>query len=211
MLDDSLTSLIMKYCLRLSIEKKCNALSSVLIRYSMNMKDAIVLSGGSRGLTQTQLPSFPRRNRLWPKIWGLFSNTVSLRVKYVGLKTPATEPHGPPEAWPNMAAIYRPNFEVLSAATQAVRLYIVYGSVQQFQPTRLNAEWCIQFHDPHPRGKLPFTTASSMVGGLTRAYHFVGVMFVDKKRKINCKKPPYLHIGRSIDWMFMLLGCYSPG
>ena len=46
---------------------------------------------------------------------------------------------------------------------------------------------------------------------LTRAYGWVGVMFVDKKRKINCKKPPYLHIGRSIDWMFMLLGCYSPG
>ena len=137
MLDDSLTSLIIKYCLRLSIEKRWKALSSVLTRYSMDMNDPIVLSGGSQGLTQTQLPSFPRRNRLWPKIWGLFSNTVSLRVKYAGLKTPATEPHGPPEAWPNMAAIYHPNFDTIRSDTsnealhrEALRICLVVSTDQ---------------------------------------------------------------------------------
>ncbi|OOF91998.1 hypothetical protein ASPCADRAFT_409080 [Aspergillus carbonarius ITEM 5010] len=58
----------------------------------------------------------------------------------------------------------------------------LYGSVWQFQPTRLDVERSIQFHEPHPRGKLPFTTARRYGRRLHRAYGWFGGMFVlDKK------------------------------
>ena len=54
----------------------------------------------------------------------------------------------------------------------------LYGSVWQFQPTRLDVERNIQFHEPHPRGKLPFTTARQYGRRLNRAYGWFGGMFV---------------------------------
>ncbi|RAL13726.1 uncharacterized protein BO97DRAFT_449852 [Aspergillus homomorphus CBS 101889] len=54
----------------------------------------------------------------------------------------------------------------------------LYGSVWQFQPTNLNVERSIQFHEPHPRGKLPFTTARRYGRRLNRAYGWEGKMFV---------------------------------
>ncbi|KAM7213237.1 C2H2 and C2HC zinc finger [Rhypophila decipiens] len=53
----------------------------------------------------------------------------------------------------------------------------LYGSVWHFQPTNLDAERSIQFHEPHPHGKVPFLTARRYGGRLTRAYGWVGGMF----------------------------------
>ncbi|RAK97333.1 uncharacterized protein BO80DRAFT_428331 [Aspergillus ibericus CBS 121593] len=61
----------------------------------------------------------------------------------------------------------------------------LYGSVWQFQPTKLDVERSIQFHEPHPRGKLPFTTARRYGRRLHRAYGWFGGMFVLDKKPDN--------------------------
>ncbi|KAF7893650.1 uncharacterized protein EAF02_001188 [Botrytis sinoallii] len=53
-----------------------------------------------------------------------------------------------------------------------------YGSVWQFTPTKLNAERSIQFHEPHPSGKIAFRTARRMGRRLGRSYGWEGGMFV---------------------------------
>lgn len=57
----------------------------------------------------------------------------------------------------------------------------LYGSVWQFQPTRLDVERNILFHEPHPQGKLPFKTARQYGRRLNRAYGWFGEMFVLNK------------------------------
>ncbi|KAL2822761.1 hypothetical protein BDW59DRAFT_149106 [Aspergillus cavernicola] len=57
----------------------------------------------------------------------------------------------------------------------------LYGSVWQFQPTKLDVERGIQFHEPHPKGKVPFTVARRFGRRLNRAYGWVGGMFVLEK------------------------------
>ena len=54
----------------------------------------------------------------------------------------------------------------------------LYGSVWQFTPTKLDVERGIQFHEPHPSGKLSFTTARRFGRRLNRAYGWHGGMFV---------------------------------
>ena len=54
----------------------------------------------------------------------------------------------------------------------------LYGSVWQFTPTRLDVERSIQFHEPHPSGKIPFTIARRHGRRLNRAYGWYGGMFV---------------------------------
>ncbi|KAJ5150387.1 hypothetical protein N7492_010738 [Penicillium capsulatum] len=54
----------------------------------------------------------------------------------------------------------------------------LYGSVWQFQPTRLDIERSIQFHEPHPRGKLSFRIARRYGRRLNRAYGWSGGMFL---------------------------------
>ncbi|KAI2635615.1 hypothetical protein GGS26DRAFT_506091 [Hypomontagnella submonticulosa] len=54
----------------------------------------------------------------------------------------------------------------------------LYGSVWHFQPTRLDVERSIQFHEPHPRGKIPFLVARRHGRRLNRAYGWRGAMFV---------------------------------
>lgn len=56
----------------------------------------------------------------------------------------------------------------------------LYGSVWQFQPTRLDVERSIQFHEPHPRSKIPFITARRLGRRLSRAYGWYGGMFALK-------------------------------
>ncbi|KAF8635827.1 hypothetical protein AX15_000026 [Amanita polypyramis BW_CC] len=53
----------------------------------------------------------------------------------------------------------------------------LYGSVWQFTPYNLDAERCIQFHEPHPSGKLPFRTARRNGRRLSRAYGWHAGMF----------------------------------
>ncbi|GAB0137855.1 hypothetical protein EsDP_00006108 [Epichloe bromicola] len=46
----------------------------------------------------------------------------------------------------------------------------LYGSVWHFQPTKLDVERSIQFHEPHPQGKVPFLMARRHGRRLFRAY-----------------------------------------
>lgn len=57
----------------------------------------------------------------------------------------------------------------------------LYGSVWQFRPTALDVERSIQFHEPHPRGKIPFRVARRHGRRLHRAYGWHGDMFVLKR------------------------------
>ncbi|KAF4972300.1 hypothetical protein FSARC_1079 [Fusarium sarcochroum] len=54
----------------------------------------------------------------------------------------------------------------------------LYGSVWQFSPTQLDADASIQFHEPHPKGKLPFMTARRYGRRLHRTYGWTGDVFV---------------------------------
>lgn len=46
----------------------------------------------------------------------------------------------------------------------------LYGSVWQFTPSDLDVERSIQFHEPHPSGKIPFRMARRYGRRLFRAY-----------------------------------------
>lgn len=54
----------------------------------------------------------------------------------------------------------------------------LYGSAWQFTPTNLDVERAIQFHEPHPSGKIPFVWARRIGRRLSRAYGWHGGMFV---------------------------------
>ena len=53
----------------------------------------------------------------------------------------------------------------------------LYGSVWQFTPANLDVERSIQFHEPHPSGKIPFRKARQHGRRLFRAYGWRGEMF----------------------------------
>lgn len=53
----------------------------------------------------------------------------------------------------------------------------LYGSVWQFTPSDLDVERSIQFHEPHPVGKIPFRNARRMGRRLNRAFGWHGGMF----------------------------------
>lgn len=57
----------------------------------------------------------------------------------------------------------------------------LYGSVWIFCPATNGLEQSIQFHEPHPRSKLPFTTARRFGRRLNRAFGWTGSMFILKK------------------------------
>jgi hypothetical protein len=54
----------------------------------------------------------------------------------------------------------------------------LYGSVWQFTPQGLDVERGINFHEPHPSGKIPFRTCRRYGRRLTRAYGWTGDMFI---------------------------------
>lgn len=56
----------------------------------------------------------------------------------------------------------------------------LYGSAWQFTPTNLDVERAIQFHEPHPSGKMSFVWARRIGRRLSRAYGWSGGMFVNK-------------------------------
>ncbi|KAM0438702.1 hypothetical protein ACHAPT_001459 [Fusarium lateritium] len=58
----------------------------------------------------------------------------------------------------------------------------LYGSVWQFSPILLDVERSIHFHEPHPKGKIPFEVARRHGRRLTRAYGWFGGMFVLKQK-----------------------------
>lgn len=54
--------------------------------------------------------------------------------------------------------------------TTGFAIQTMYGSVWQFQPQRLDVETPIQFHGPHPTGKIAFWVARRIGRRLQRAY-----------------------------------------
>ncbi|KAJ6032214.1 hypothetical protein N7540_002946 [Penicillium herquei] len=54
----------------------------------------------------------------------------------------------------------------------------LYGSAWQFEPTKLDIERNIQFHEPHPKPKLTFRIARNFGRRLNWAYGWFGGMFV---------------------------------
>ncbi|KAF2871079.1 hypothetical protein BDV95DRAFT_594981 [Massariosphaeria phaeospora] len=56
----------------------------------------------------------------------------------------------------------------------------LYGSVWQFTPdaVKFGVERSIQFHEPHPHGKIPYFNAKRIGRRLNRAYGWHGAMFV---------------------------------
>lgn len=56
----------------------------------------------------------------------------------------------------------------------------LYGSVWQFQPTSLDVDRGIHFHEPHPKGKIDFQIARRHGRRLARTYGWHGGMFVLK-------------------------------
>jgi hypothetical protein len=54
----------------------------------------------------------------------------------------------------------------------------LYGSVWQFQRLDEESQSRIQFHQPHPRGKIPFTMARRYGRRLTRNFGWSGALFV---------------------------------
>ncbi|KAK5942298.1 hypothetical protein PMZ80_004861 [Knufia obscura] len=59
----------------------------------------------------------------------------------------------------------------------------LYGSVWQFSPQSLDVERSIQFHEPHPSGKLAYRVARRLGRRLSRAYGWDGKMFVLAEKK----------------------------
>ncbi|KAH8198824.1 hypothetical protein TruAng_006992 [Truncatella angustata] len=58
----------------------------------------------------------------------------------------------------------------------------LYGSVWHFQPTKLDVERSIQFHEPHPHPKIPFLVARRHGRRLNRAYGWSESIFVLKEK-----------------------------
>ncbi|KAH7183435.1 uncharacterized protein B0J16DRAFT_345797, partial [Fusarium flagelliforme] len=65
-------------------------------------------------------------------------------------------------------------------ASTGFQMEKLYGSVWQFQPTGLDVERGIHFHEPHPKGKIPFEIARRHGRRLARTYGWNGGMFVLK-------------------------------
>lgn len=60
----------------------------------------------------------------------------------------------------------------------------LYGSVWHFTPSKLDVERSIQFHEPHPSGKIPFRVARRHGRRLHRAYGWHGDMFVLQEKPV---------------------------
>ncbi|KAJ4260462.1 hypothetical protein NW762_007202 [Fusarium torreyae] len=54
----------------------------------------------------------------------------------------------------------------------------LYGIVWQFSPAQLDVDASIHFHEPHPKGKLPFMAARRYGRRLHRTYGWTGDLFV---------------------------------
>ncbi|KAF4979917.1 hypothetical protein FZEAL_3972 [Fusarium zealandicum] len=67
-------------------------------------------------------------------------------------------------------------------ASTGFQIEKLYGSVWQFSPTKLDVERGIHFHEPHPKGRIPFEIARRHGRRLTRAYGWFGGMFVLKEK-----------------------------
>lgn len=72
-------------------------------------------------------------------------------------------------AWPDF---------LFAMSTVGFRPEKLYGSVWQFSPTKLDVERSIQYHEPHPSGKIPYWISRSHGRRLNRASGWHSQMFV---------------------------------
>lgn len=94
----------------------------------------------------------------------------ALKVFSILFYTPTAQTENPGEVpWPDF-------LHAMASARFVVEK--LYGSVWQFTPTKLDVERSIQFHEPHPQGKIPFTVAKRHGRRLNRAYGWTGETFV---------------------------------
>jgi len=70
------------------------------------------------------------------------------------------------------------NFIYAMTSTGLFSAEKLYGSAWQFQSLGKESQTRIQFHQPHPRGKIPFREARWMGRRLTRAFGWIGGTFV---------------------------------
>ena len=94
----------------------------------------------------------------------------AFKVFAVLFYTPSTQAKTPGEVlWP----------EFLHAmASVGFMVEKLHGSAWQFTPTTLDVEASIQFHEPHPEGKIPYVVARRHGRRLHRAYGWTGETFV---------------------------------
>lgn len=79
-----------------------------------------------------------------------------------------------PDAQPGQVPWLDFVYALVSTGFEAEKLY---GSVWQFSPTKLDVERPIQFHEPHPSGKIAFVVARRYGRRLKRAYGWHGETF----------------------------------
>ena len=65
------------------------------------------------------------------------------------------------------------------------------GSMWQFQPKNVDVKRSIQFHEPHPGGKLPYLKARFFGGRLERAYGWRGETFVLREKRPSHSSDEY--------------------
>ncbi|GMG04758.1 unnamed protein product [Aspergillus oryzae] len=86
----------------------------------------------------------------------------------------------------------------------------LYGSVWQFQPTRLDVERNILFHEPHPQGKLPFKTARQYG---RESFPFPIKILAKRRPRILKEQPVQVVAGNSKTCYFVhpgaLSGCHT--
>ena len=84
--------------------------------------------------------------------------------------TPSSQSENPGEVpWPDF---------LHAMASAGFSIEKLYGSVWQFTPKKLDVEASIQFHEPHPQGRIPFVVARRHGRRLYRAYGWTGETFV---------------------------------
>ena len=97
----------------------------------------------------------------------------ALKVFSALFYTPSSQSDGPKEI---------PWSDFLHAmASTGFSVQKLYGSVWQFTPTKLDVEASIQFHEPHPSGKIPFVEARRHGRRLFRSYGWTSETFVQKE------------------------------
>ncbi|MCJ1283552.1 hypothetical protein MMC26_002882 [Xylographa opegraphella] len=98
----------------------------------------------------------------------------ALKVFSVLFHTPSAESDNNPGEIPWLDFVHA----LHSVGFAALKLY---GSVWQCTPTKLDVERSIQFHEPHPHGRIPFVVARRHGRRLNRANGWYGGMFVSDK------------------------------
>ncbi|KAK5653650.1 hypothetical protein OQA88_8680 [Cercophora sp. LCS_1] len=90
-----------------------------------------------------------------------------------------------PGVTPSLGEISWHDFVHAMTSTGLFAAEKLYGSAWQFERLDREGNARIQFHEPHPKSKVPFTVARRMGRRLTRAFGWTGATFVLKKQQTS--------------------------